>query len=49
MANTNVQFKECDNCGKKTKGIWKCKGHIFCYVCYKRELNKMPHYKLQEE
>ena len=42
MANTNVVKKECDKCGKITKGIWRYKSQMLCYVCYTKKVIMMP-------
>jgi len=42
MANTNVVFKKCGRCGKMTKGIWIRSGKMMCYICYMKNLTKMP-------
>jgi len=42
MANNSVVMKKCDRCGKKTRGIWKRRGFMLCYVCYMKGLTKIP-------
>jgi len=34
-------LRECGKCNIKTRGIWKCKGKLYCYKCYKEVLDKM--------
>ena len=31
-------YKTCNECGNKTKGIWKYRGCFYCYQCYAKKL-----------
>lgn len=46
--------KPCDQCGKKCFALWKSKGRMLCYYCYRREKTIInppmckPYHSLQE-